>query len=160
MQKPIEVSLWNPLTPCLSISDSASTSNVSSALWLVFRLQTCLLRCLPPWSRGLSPLLPAFSPSHDIPQCLAWSAQHPLTSWDPLWCMLRTRHAPWCLHHCVFHCTAAPSSHTASLLLCCIFQLHRRITVSPAAPLCLPAALLSRPAHVMSHDVAWCCMMS
>jgi len=159
--------------PCLSVSDSASAPDassafrcifclpirlppldVSSAFQCVFRLQMHLplcdssstsrpvsrsashhgpVFCLPshsiPWLPGL-PL-----PSCDIPQCLAWSAQHP--PWHPP-------------HRYVFRCTAACSSHTASLPpLCHILWLHHCVSRHSATP---SAAPLSRPA-------ARCCMM-
>ena len=84
-----------------------------------------------PWLPGLPP------PSHDIPQCLAWSAQHP----------------PWHLpHRYVFCCTAARSSHTTSLpLLCRILWLHHCVSCHSA----MPSSCSALPTRcVMSHDVA------
>jgi len=110
--------------PCLSVSDSASAPDTSSASRPVFRAASHYgpVFRLPshsiPWLLGLPP------PFRDIPQCLARSAWH--SPWHPL-------------HHYVFRCTAAHSGHTTSLPPLC------RICISRCS------ALLTR--RIMSRDV-------
>ena len=139
----------NPLMPRLSVSDSASAPDASSAFRcvfrlcvlclpmclpppdassasrLVFRLQTCLPHCLPPWSC----LLPAFS-QHSlaagtiaIPRHSAMS--RPVCSASPLASATPLRLPLYC---CTFR-------HTASLpLLCRILWLHHCVSRHSAMP--------------------------
>jgi len=106
-------------------SASRPVSRAASHHGPIFRLPSHSI----PWLPGLPP------PSCDIPQCLAQSAQHPP-------------------HRYVFRCTAARSSHTASLpLLCRILWLHHcafRHSAMPSSCSTLPTRC------AMLHDVAWC----
>jgi len=165
----------NPLMPRLSVSDSASAPDTSSAYQCVF----CLLMRLPPpdassafrcvfrlqmqlplrdsssaprpVSRTASHHGPVFClPSHSIP----WLPGLPPPFRNIPQCLAQSaQHPPWHPLHCyVFHCTAAHSGHTARLPpLCRILWLHYCVSRHSA----MPSGCSALPTRcAMSHDVA------
>jgi len=145
--------------PRLSVSDSAPAPDASSAFQCVFRLQMCpppsdVSSASRPVSRTASHHGPIFRlPSHSIP----WLPGLPLPSRDILQCLARSAQHPLGIHHTATSSAVLLHVPATPLAFCCSVASSGCTTASPATPLCLLAAPLSRPAaqcYMMSRDVA------